>query len=264
MTTFNDSLAILLPPEPAQRRPDDGGAAHPAPVARPAPGSRLHGDDLAAAPFEVSTYAHGQLTQATGLLDSWPPGIAADARRTEPDTAEPMSVDPQIWAATLQDALVAAATAVWVLAPEERPIRVTHRLDLALRRYLEIGRIQRFAGVPSQEADEDVRRVMDVARSHGLRVTGCLPIRTVLDAAAGHSSDRNHLRAVYSLLDATAHGDPDAVELLSRIPVRLPRSYTAEPSEPSPPLGFRVALAAITSVVIYGEALYDAGRKAPR
>jgi hypothetical protein len=264
MTTFNDSPAILLPAQPTQHRHDHGGAARGAPVTRPAPGSPLHGDDLAAAPFEVSTYAYGQLSRAKGLLDSWLPGIAAVAERPEAEIDEPPDVDPQIWAATLQDALVAAATAVWVLSPEERRVRVLHRLDLALREFLELGRLQRFAGLPTRGADDDVRRVIDVARGQGLRVTGCLPIRALLQAAAGHSTARSRLPAVYALLDAAANGDSEAVESLSRIPVRLPRSSSADTFEPSPSMGFRVALAAITSVVLYGESLYDAGRKAPR
>jgi hypothetical protein len=279
MTTFGDSPAVLLPTHPEQHSHDDGGAARGAPGARPAPGSPLHGDDLAAAPFEMSAYCHGQLERARDLLGSWLPAIAVGDERARPAAAEPTGLAttglgttgleatglaPQIWAATLLDALAAAAIAVWVLSPEERAVRVTHRLDVALRQYLDIARIQRYAGVPTQQADEDVRRVIDVACELGLRVTGSLPIRPMLEAASGHSTARSRLPSVYALLRAAADGDADAVESLCRIPVRLPGSSSPEKFAASPELGFRVALAAITSVVLYGEALYDAGRVEPR
>ena len=257
MTNY-DSLAVLWPA--SERHPRDvGNAVRGAPGARPAPGSPLHGDDLLATPFELSAYAHGQLDRAHDLLDSWLPSIAAC---DEPEAS--LDLDPEIWAAALLDALDSAVTAVWVLSPEERPIRVTHRLDLALNRFLEIGRILRYAGLPTDDIDEGVRQVAAVAREQGFRVTGHLPTRALLQAAAGSSTPRDQLPMLRALLDAAAHGDPDAMDLLCRIPVRPSRSSSADAFPPSPSLGFRVALAAITSVVLYGETLYDAGRQAPR
>ncbi|MDA8434686.1 MAG: hypothetical protein M0Z98_01720 [Actinomycetales bacterium] len=266
MTTYDDSLEILLPTQTGTVRPsphrDDAGAAASAPVRPkpirpvPAPGSPLYGDDLVAAPFSVSRYTQDQLARAIGLADPWLPA--------SPQRADPLGLDPQVWAASLRDALSLAAIAVWVLCPEERSIRVTRRLDITVRGFLELRRMQRLEGRPTRTADEALRRVADVARQQNLRVTGYVPPGAALDAAAGHSTARRDLPAVRALLDAAAHGDPGAVERLSRIPVRLPRSSSPDTFDPSPSLGFRVALAAITSVVIYGETLYDAGRKAPR
>ncbi len=262
MTTYDDSLAALLLPErrttalPDPRRDRPGGAT-PAPARPgPAPGSSLHEDDLVASPFAVSSYASDLLSHAAGLLDPWQLGDAVS-----PQSTDPFGLEQRTWAALLHEGLDDAATAVWVLSPEERSVRVTRRLDAEVCALMDLGRLQRLEGQPTETADVGLRLVADAARRHGLRISGHVPMRVVFDAAEGNPTTRQ-LPAVRALLDEAAHGSPDAVELLSRIPAPSPGTGSDDLPAPSPPLGFRVARAIITTVLLRGEALYDAGRTA--
>lgn len=166
-------------------------------------GSALAGDNAATAPLHLSHAAWFAWTLAVDQLD----GVRAlteDARRIQP------------WAhhTLLRSALENAATALWLLAPDERDERVRRRLKLAGLDIHESARAQDLSGLtpapPGRLPAERREEIKQLAAARGLdpnAVLGRFSYAKVLrEAAPVTSFDPDTLELLWMTGSGIAHG----------------------------------------------------------
>lgn len=165
----------------------------------PQPGSDLAGDDALTSPVQLSHLARGSLGQAADHLDAIRT-LLFEAQRLH--TWAPYTL--------ARGALENAATAVWLLAPEDRETRVHRRLRLRVQDLRDEEEFFEDAGLtPVRDVAADRELVRQLARDAGVKTDNLFargPTFTrILDEAQGPAG-LSTARALWRLSSGIAHG----------------------------------------------------------
>lgn len=176
------------------------------PLMNPEVGSRLHADDASVPNYDVSGYAVGQLSAATGCIASLKMMVIQES-----DGKSEMVAGPFGAYALVRNALDAAAVALWLLDPVNGKLRVKRRLQLAVDEVDKSAAFRQAMGLRTTKAKLRAR-LKEVAVQAGLEdwnpLRNELPSTTKIlkDIERLHSQSILPWLAAWQLASGHAHG----------------------------------------------------------
>lgn len=165
------------------------------------PGSRHHDDDQVAFPFLVSSATHHALTHAIDHLACLHSTVAKAGDL-------PMAAPFTLMRGTIEN----AATAVWLMQPDDQTERIRRRLQLALSDVGDCEAVERLGAAATGRPPSEMRaKIAEIGDSVGLPRDvvlgrGSSLARIVHEAGAVLPRGGAHVEGVWRLCSGFAHG----------------------------------------------------------